>query len=303
MSGIAGSTILLFFFALAGVLLREGYTRGGLRVFRLNWRSSIRKHYKCGWVEVFPKPRSLEDTGSARPDRADELPRSRRSAIEEIFASLLWSTILHTAWIALFYRNVVDFEFIAKILFGQGDKISDWSPFSRYWHDIVCYFSTLYISSYLIGRVWLALVRKSHLDWNTVAFRMRDQWFYILNGEVLNFRELRRTRDKGILRPEATIITAIVEHGGLLFSYTGHYADHYYDRQGNLKEILLKHTVVACVSTPSKGGNKIVKFGEVAGDSDFFILDVTKCVAFWVNYSFPPPKQPSISSSNPLPQS
>ena len=79
------------------------------------------------------------------------------------------------------------------------------------------------------------LVRGLKLDRNTQFFRFNNQWYYLLSGEVYEFRELGAPKNV-----TGVFLTAAVDQGGASYLYGGLVTDWSFDRNRELDRIVLR---------------------------------------------------------------
>jgi hypothetical protein len=90
--------------------------------------------------------------------------------------------------------------------------------------------------------VCLWFVRWARLDLKWIFFRLEDQWFYFLYGEIFQFSEFRR------FLPDTppitgTYISAVLAHSQGDVLYKGFLWDFYLDKSGNLDRLLLLNAI------------------------------------------------------------
>jgi hypothetical protein len=222
---LAFPAICILLLALPGIILRKAFARAAVP-------TSLFQGKTGGYV-------------------VNKYPVSVRSTAEEVSLSLIWAVILHIIWLTgatLIGLAQPDYHKVILIVHGSSD-IKD-PAYQAALNYIVCqrtqitvYFLTLYAFSFFVGRTALWVIRRSHLDHKLFLFRLEDQWFYFLRGEIFNFREF----DKFIKppRPEicGTYVSVVVAQTGKDYLYKGFLWDFHLDRNGNLERIVLHHTI------------------------------------------------------------
>lgn len=106
--------------------------------------------------------------------------------------------------------------------------------------QIFLYFVSLYASSAAVGFLAHFIVRNRKLDRKHRLLRYDNPWYYLLKGEILDFKE------KGELWPETpdsisinVYLTAVVHHSQGDYLYRGIVDEFYFDKDGNLDRVLL----------------------------------------------------------------
>lgn len=121
--------------------------------------------------------------------------------------------------------------------------------------DLFVYLVTLCGISAVFGRSLIFFVRSTGLDHSTEIFRLNDEWFYVLRGEVIRFREYRddfkRTDES-----ETTIVDAIVRSPNNLEVYSGILRDFSVSSKGELLRIHLTHPKIIPYDAFLEGGTK-----------------------------------------------
>lgn len=173
-------------------------------------------------------------------------PVSIQSISDEVAYSIICAGILHVAWysiVSILGFGKPDLRSVLVLLIGGGAGSSEdlpsaiaatvESPFR-----VVGYFLSILIFSGLLGLVAHILVRKWRLDRKTKALRFKNEWHYLLSGEVLEFSEFQPLERQGIV--DGVYLSAIVKHGRSDVLYRGIVADWLLDSKGDLDRILLR---------------------------------------------------------------
>ncbi len=66
--------------------------------------------------------------------------------------------------------------------------------------------------------------------------RFNNEWFYLLSGEISEFKEFTENLGK----VDGVYLTTIVHHSDKDYLYRGIVADFFFDKSGNLDRVLLK---------------------------------------------------------------
>jgi hypothetical protein len=285
--GLTASTIVLFFLVLPGILFREGYKRGGLELVKRRegtWR-----------LIFFPTRDHTPGNKALSRDRPDDYPKNRRPLIEEILQSLVWAVILHAVWVPLVESRgmKVDLSFVAKLLCGPQPPPEQLAQIGRRFPEVLTYFAMLYLASYSFGRFCLTMVRYTKLDLNIMFFRLRDQWFYLLRGDMINFRENRRGK-KGYRNVAATVCTLVLDDAKDGECYMGQLVDYFNDTEGALESLVLDSARKSNVEREHLGQNSVAQQSggdKVPGprpeDPDspkYMILNVKKAKLLFAEY-------------------
>ena len=149
--------LLVFLLVLPGIVLRYTYARGP-------W----------GWAS----------------------PTSMRRVSEELAYGVAFALVLHALWLALVRRLgfAPDVEAMVLLLvgnFGEESRRLDRvvASVAGHYTGIAGYLVSLYAGAAVLGNLGHRAVRRLRLDHLTKTFRFDNYWFYMLTGEVLDFRE------------------------------------------------------------------------------------------------------------------
>jgi hypothetical protein len=195
--------LLVFLLVLPGIILRYSYARGP-------W----------GWAS----------------------PTSLRRVSEELAYGVAFALVLHAVWLLLARRLGFepDVDSIVLLLagnFGQGDRYLDrvLASVSDHYPWVAGYLVSLYGASAIAGNLGHRAVRQLKLDHRTKTFRFDNYWYYMLTGEVLDFREnVGEWR-----RVDGVYFSAVVDHASDSYLYRGIVSDFIFDRDGALDTIVL----------------------------------------------------------------
>jgi len=177
-------------------------------------------------------------------------PVSFRPITDEIGYSIVFAGIFHTLWCFLcikFGIIYIDFHSAFILLIGAyTTKDGEYLPtviesFSKYPFESVKYFIILYVFSALAGYFGHFSIRYLHLDWRFEAMRFRNEWWYLLKGEIMHFPEVQRELPEKISIDSKieTYVTAVVEQAKESYLYQGVLYDFCFDSIGNLDRIFL----------------------------------------------------------------
>jgi hypothetical protein len=195
--------LLVFLLVLPGIILRYSYARGP-------W----------GWAS----------------------PTSLRRVSEELAYGVTFALVLHALWLVLVRRlgfePDVDSMFLLLIgNFGDGDRYLDrmLASVSHHFPWMAGYLVSLYGVSAVAGNLGHRAVRRLKLDHRTKTFRFDNYWYYMLTGEVLDFKE---NAGEG-RRVDGVYFSAVVDHASGSYLYRGIVSDFTFDRDGALDTIVL----------------------------------------------------------------
>jgi hypothetical protein len=91
----------------------------------------------------------------------------------------------------------------------------------------------LFGGSAVLGRFAHWLVRFSKLDLRTQIFRFKNEWFYLLTGEALQFSEAKLPSRS----VDGVYLSAVVDHGNETYLYRGIILDWSFNGEGDLESI------------------------------------------------------------------
>jgi len=195
--------LLVFLLVLPGIILRYTYARGP-------W----------GWAS----------------------PTSMRRVSEELAYGVAFALVLHALWLALVRRLgfAPDVEAMVLLLvgnFGEESRRLDRvvASVAEHYTGIAGYLVSLYAGAAVLGNLGHRAVRRLHLDHRTKTFRFDNYWFYMLTGEVLDFRE---NAEEG-RTVDGVYCSAVVDHASGSYLYRGIVSDFTFDREGALDTIVL----------------------------------------------------------------
>lgn len=200
---IAFPALIILFLVLPGAIFRYSYARG-------SW----------GWSS----------------------PVSFRSISDELAYSAVFAVGLHFFWLlvsaALGYR--ADFASLVAFLVGNfganGERYgAAVHSIAAHTTSIAAYFLSLFAISAVSGRVAHQLVRRFQLDLRTQIFRFRNEWHYLLTGEILSFSEVSiQAREV-----DGVFLSAVVDHAKDSYLYRGIVEDWSFSDDGQLESVRL----------------------------------------------------------------
>ncbi|MFZ1291204.1 MAG: hypothetical protein WAR79_14000 [Melioribacteraceae bacterium] len=210
---IAFPAIFFFLLALPGIIFRYSYRKG-------NWKAPI----------------------STKP-----IP-------EEIAYSLVFALALHVLWcfltgllLKIFHLeiNLNSIYLLVVGSFGHDSKYFDLVRLSiikpPFTFLIFLYFITIFIISGLGGYYSHKLVRKKGWDLSNKLIRFNNDWYYLLIGDIVDFKENKDKENHKFTREEidGTLLSTIVIQGNEVFLYKGIVEDFFFDKDGTLDRIML----------------------------------------------------------------
>jgi hypothetical protein len=275
---IAFPALLLFLLVLPGIALRYTYLKGFWR-----WNS----------------------------------PVSIQSISDEVAYSLVWAAILHVVWcstVSVLGFGKPDLRSVLVLLIGGGAGRSEElqsaitatvaSPFR-----VVGYFLSILLFSGLLGLIAHISVRKWRLDRKTKALRFKNEWHYLLSGEVLEFSEFQPYERQGIV--DGVYLSAIVKHGKNDVLYRGIVADWLLDSKGDLDRILLRRAHRRNLENdraPGQARNNEdpayqddPRYYDIEGN--FFVIRYQELTTINIEYVFVDEESPANEDTNLNPQS
>jgi hypothetical protein len=213
---VAFPALLIFILVLPGILLRYTYGRGV-------WR----------WLS----------------------PTSTTGLADEIAYSVTFAIVLHLLWsllARLIFKVQVDFQSVLVLLtgsYGPDNELFEPTVASIAGHPfaVITYLLSLYAFAAGLGYGAHKVVREQKLDRKTRLLRFRNEWYYLLSGEVLEWREFAEARQAAGAPPinfeediDGVYLTAVVDLAEGSFLYRGVVRSFWFDKTGNLDRILLE---------------------------------------------------------------
>lgn len=171
-------------------------------------------------------------------------PVSFRTTTDEFGYGIVWAVLLHVPWLLgaqyLFgYR--VDVGALLALLsgnFGPNNVAyaSTVRSLDEHLGEISAYFITLYLGCAGLGRGLHRLIRKFKLDVKTEVLRFKNEWHYVLTGEILSFKD-GAAESREI---DGVFLSAVVDQGKDSYLYRGIVDDWSFNKDGELDLIRLR---------------------------------------------------------------
>jgi len=172
-------------------------------------------------------------------------PISFRSISDELAYSAVFAVGLQFLWQGLsrIFGYTADFHSLVAFLsgtFGAHGELYERAIRSIADHPtaIAIYFLSLACASAVAGRATHRLVRGARLDLSTQIFRFKNEWHYLLTGEVLSFKEVSLKQRE----VDGVYLSAVVDHSKDTYLYRGIVEDWSFDQDGRLETICLSFT-------------------------------------------------------------
>ena len=169
-------------------------------------------------------------------------PTSMRRVSEELAYGVAFALVLHMAWLAAVRRLgfAPDVEAMFLLLlgdFGEGSVHLDRvvSSVAGHYEGVAGYLVSLYATAGIVGNLGHRAVRRLKLDHRTKTFRFDNYWYYMLTGEVLDFRE-NAAEGRAV---DGVYVSAVVDHASGSYLYRAIVTDFTFDRDGALDTIVL----------------------------------------------------------------
>lgn len=172
-------------------------------------------------------------------------PTSFRNASDELAYGVIFAVGLHAFALSLAHRlgHHADLAALLALLtgsFGRDDEryAATVRAITDHPGAIATYFLSLWFGSALIGNRAHAFVRRFRLDRRFRLLRFRNEWWYLLKGEVLEFPESPEYSREP--RPESLVyLSTVVDHASGSYLYRGIVVDWTFDREGQLDTVVL----------------------------------------------------------------
>lgn len=221
-------------------------------------------------------------------------PSSIYPLSDEIAYSLIGACFLHLIWAHLLsiFGIRIDLDSALMLLLGS------FGPDNRHFDTAIqsvtrqplnkaYYFTGLYVFSALLGYGAHALVRGRKWDRKTRLFRFNNDWYYLMSGEMLDFKGMLG-RPKEI---DGVYLSAVIHQGGDSYLYRGIVSEYYLDKAGSLDRVLLrlahrrlltKDRVPGQPRDPSKDYSDDSRYYDIVGD--FLILRYAEMQTINIEY-------------------
>jgi hypothetical protein len=226
--------LLAFLLVLPGIILRYSYARGP-------W----------GWAS----------------------PTSLRRVSEELAYGVAFALVLHALWLVLvrglgFEPDVHSMFLLLIGNFGDRERYLErvLASVSAHYPWLAGYLVSLYSASAITGNLGHRAVRRLKLDHRTKTFRFDNYWYYMLTGEVLDFRE---NAGEG-RRVDGVYLSAVVDHASGSYLYRGIVSDFTFDRDGALDTIVLADAHRRRLVDDREEGVPRVAVGPAAPDERYY---------------------------------
>lgn len=136
----------------------------------------------------------------------------------------------------------IDMGFIAALIINPHGLVA-LNPISDYVSEIFLYNLLLTIFAILCGYLLRIAIRHFKLDRKTTFLRFPNRWYYLLSGEILDFKGVK-IRDHMHSKASSEDIDLIILNvlaiiGGKAIIYTGYYGYHSLFSSGDLENIVL----------------------------------------------------------------
>ncbi|MBL3656274.1 hypothetical protein [Fulvivirga sediminis] len=104
-------------------------------------------------------------------------------------------------------------------------------------NQIILYNVTISSISLALGILFKTLIRKLKCDRKSRYYRFSNRWYYIFNGELLDFPEIPDSSDD----INAKVVDALVSVNGVNIIYIGYFYDYQLKADGSLDAIFLQY--------------------------------------------------------------
>jgi hypothetical protein len=203
------------------------------------------------------------------------------SITDEVAYGLFFAAALHLFWATLLslFGLHIDFSSALMLLigvFGANSSHFDSALAAATTHpyQIALYFMGLFTLSLAVGYGGHSLVRHSRLDIRYPILRFRNDWHYLMSGEISQFPQ-----HGGNVRPvDGVYLSAVVKQGNECYIYRVIVADYYFDRTGNLDWVLLREAQRRPLTADRRPGQARAVGSATAGEEyydivgDFFVI-------------------------------
>jgi hypothetical protein len=143
---------------------------------------------------------------------------------------------------------------------------------------ILTYNIVLCLISYSLGHFLRELIRLLKLDIHFRFFRFTNNWYYLFQGERVNFPEFRKKFIHYWLYPNYIYVDALTESDDKAILYQGVVTDFTFDENGKLDNILIKKTKRREYCDHKKSFVKV--------DGDEFLIPFKKITNLNISYKY-----------------
>ena len=170
-------------------------------------------------------------------------PVSFRTVSDELAYSAIFAVGLHFVWLLLadIFGYQADFPSLLALVSGsygaKGERYeAAIAAIADHPKAIAAYFLSLFAVVSIGGRLAHVLVRRTRLDLKTQVFRFKNEWHYLLTGEILSFKEV--SIDPREI--DGVFLSAVIDHGKESYLYRGIVEDWSFDKDGELDTVRLR---------------------------------------------------------------
>ncbi len=167
---------------------------------------------------------------------------------DRIAYSFIIAVLFHGVW--AFFAPIltnyhIDLRSVLMLLIGNYGKDSEFfdsvlRSLVDFPQQVFWYFISLYVSSAAVGLLIHYIVRNYKLDRKHKLLRYDNPWYYLLKGEILEFKEKdKRWTEIPNAKSLNVYLTAVVHHSQGDYLYRGIVDEFYFDKDGNLDRVLL----------------------------------------------------------------
>lgn len=220
-------------------------------------------------------------------------PTSTRSLTEQVPAAIVLASILHALWsaAAALIGSPIDFKSVLMLVTGAygHEEVYFERAFSALTDNsskVFVYFASLYLIAAAFGYVSHLAVRKLGLDRTTRILRFNNPWFYLLSGEITQFKGSPYADEE----VDGVLLTTIVHHTDGDYLYRGLVVDFFFDNEGALDRVLLTLAARRKLADDRKPEEEIGSPESEARyyviDGDYLVLKYSEMTTINVDYFF-----------------
>lgn len=169
-------------------------------------------------------------------------PTTTRPITEQVLSGVVTASFLHLLWASMcaWLGYPINLSAIMMLLLGTYGHDDEFftitlNSLTNNPYKVFIYFTSLYLASASLGYLSHYLVRRFKLDRRTRILRFDNEWFYLLSGEITEYKEF--TEDFG--KVAGVYLTTIIHHSDEDYLYRGIVADFFFDKSGSLDRVLL----------------------------------------------------------------